>query len=66
MCVCVCVCVCVCACVCLSVCLAMYTITQKLMVQNSKHFKLEHNVEYVNSSDKLDSGHCLLKFKVTA
>ena len=54
-CVCVCVCVreraCVRVCVCVCVCV---------------HEHIEHIVEYGNSSDEFDIGHCPMKFEVTA
>ena len=51
--------VCVHACVCVCV-------HDNSKNNSSIHLKLEHIVAYENSSDKLDTGHCPIKFKVTA
>ena len=50
------VCVCVCVCVC----------TQLLKNNGSICLKLEHVVEYENSSEKFDIGHFPIKVKVIA
>ena len=55
---------CVPLCVCVAVCESVYTITQKN--NGSIHLKLEHIVEYENTSDEFDIGHCPIKVKVTA
>ena len=58
---CLCVCRCVvCLCSCLSVC-----VHHNSKNNGSIHMKLDHIVEYENSSKEFDIGHCPIKVKVT-
>ena len=49
--------------VCLSVCVSVYTTTKKNY--GSINLKVKHIVVYGNSSEKFDTGHCLIKVKIT-